>query len=47
MGNTWCVKADDEQNLIDAQESDITLDNVTDPNMLSASSLDNDGTRNV
>ena len=45
MGNTWCVKADDEQSIIDSQEINKALDNATDANTSSASSLDYQGTR--
>ena len=47
MGKTWCVKADDEQSIIDTQESNNALDNATDANTSSASSLDLQGTRNA
>ena len=45
MGNTCCVKADDEQSIIDNQKSNNALDNATDANTSSASSLDHQGTR--
>ena len=45
MGNTWCVKADDEQSIIDTQESNNALHNATDANTSSASSLNHQGTR--
>ena len=45
MGNTCCVKADDEQRIIDTQESNDALHNATDANTSSASSLDLQGTR--
>ena len=47
MGNTWCIKADDEQSIIDTQESNNPLDNATDESTPSASSLDLQGTRNA
>ena len=41
------VKAIDEQNIVDTQESNNTLHNVTDPNTSPASSLDHEGLINA
>ena len=46
MGNTP-VKTIDEQRIVDTQESNNTLHNVTDPNTSPASSLDHEGLKNA
>ena len=46
MSNTP-VKAIDEQSIVDTQESNNTLPNVTDPNTSPASSLDREGLINA
>ena len=46
MGNTP-VKTINEQRIVDTQESNNTLHNVTDPNTSPASSLDHEGLRNA
>ena len=46
MCNT-SVKAIDEQNIVDTQESNNTLHNVTDPNTSPSSSLDHEGLINA
>ena len=46
MSNTP-VKAIDEQSIVDTQESNNTLHNVTDPNTSQASSLDHEGLINA
>ena len=46
MSNTP-VRIIDEQRIVDTQESNNTLHNVTDPNTSPASSLDHKGLRNA
>ena len=46
MGNTP-VKTIDEQRIVDTQESNNTLHNVTDPNTLPASYLEHEGLKNA
>ena len=45
--NIWGFKAVDEQSIIDTEESNSRLQNGTDTNLSSASSLDHEGMRNA